>query len=186
MLNYPRTIFALSATASILTILAACGSDGNGGKAAPPRRAQDADDETFSLEAGSYYIDRIWDISDGCGRTPTSSTNPITSVAFMVTNSGDGHVTMDRCVYEGTSTAGDILDNKGVLHVSHRGRKEISGNLTSMYDQECKLDLMMTANNQFDAVFTDRKSARNQTEREVFGGGDTCTTSYKVTMSKRN
>ncbi len=180
------TILSWTAAGAFVAMLSACGSDGTGGQNAPPRRAEDASDETFALESGTYYIDRVWDLSDGCGREPLNPQDPITATSFTLTNGGDGKVTLDRCLYDGTSTTGDVLDNKGVLTARHPGRKDVYGDLTAIYDQECRMEVKLTANNQLEAAFSERQAGRNQAMREASVDTDTCTTSYKVTMSKRS
>lgn len=177
-----KSLISLVTAGITLATLAACGAGETTTGSAPPRRPEDAEDGKFSLASGTYIIDRMWDINDGCSREPARLQD---STNFTILNSGDGHVTIDRCEFNGKSTSGDILDNHGVLAVRHTNRSA-GADAAARYDEECRMNITLTGNDEFEVEFSARESNRNEKMQEALNSYvASCTTSYKYTMIKR-
>jgi hypothetical protein len=173
-------------TLSVLTLASflafACGRDEEG--KAPPTK-EGASKETHSLENGTYYIEDVRELQDGCGRNPMDSSDPITGVAFQLTNTNKGQITIDRCIYEGKSVQGFVQDNSGVLTTLHSLRREGNGSAVAEYQQECRMEIITKADNQFEAKFIEYQRNRNQVMRKLTVDAAECVTSYSFTMKKK-
>lgn len=174
-----------------LTILAfvlaaGCGDGGGTSQGEPPPIAKGSSDSAFALENGTYYFERLFDLQDGCGRDPLDSSDSITSVAFNLLNKGDGQITIDRCIYDGSSVTGQVRNNHGTLTVLHSLRRDGSGSVVAEYQQECRLTVNVTSDNQIEGRSVERQSNRNAVMKVASGvDADSCNTSYDFTFSKR-
>ncbi len=183
-------LLGLAGAIALGSFAASCGSDGDGGGSAPPRRDapdddDDDDDGLFALESGTWFVDRVTDIQDGCNSQPLEGNDPITSTPFTLSNPGNGKIVIDRCSYNGSSIQGDVLDNKGVLVVRHAGRKEGTGEFQAQWDQDCRFEITVTGDNQIQGRFTETETNRNDVMRALTVDVPQCSTSYNVEMSKR-
>lgn len=174
--------FALGVVPLALT-LAACGSSDEEKRGAPPPTLSGTDDETFSLEPGTYYVTEIRELNDGCQKRPLDAQDSLTQVAFNLTNDGSGTIGLDFCHYDDKGVSGLIRGNSGVLSVIHHGRK--MGQF-AQFDQDCRIDLKMTADNTFNATYTEVQRNRNQAMRDATVNASSCTTSFDFTMQKRS
>lgn len=167
-----------------LILLGACG--GGEDEAHPPVKGEDAKAGLFALEPGDYFVERVWNLADGCQRNPLDPEDPITSVNYALTNDGKGNVSLERCVYEEKQAQGQIVSNQGTLAVSHSARRDSVGSAVAEYTQECTLNVRVVSNNTVEVQFLERQSGRNSTMKEVSGvDDDECSTSYTMTMRKR-
>lgn len=174
----------IALTLMTLGALTACGVS-NDSEDAPPTNPDDGDEDNFALQPGEYGIDRLWELSDGCGREPLHPQDPITAVTFNLSNDGAGKISMDRCLYENRQLGGDVIQNRGTLSVRHGKRQDSFGDYVAQYDQECRFEVTVTANNTIEGLFTEYQRSRNDIMREATVDVESCATSYKVVMTKR-
>lgn len=177
-----RTIVSLLTLGALAV---ACGSPSDN-DSAPPTNPDDATDDLFALQAGTYVIDRLWDLQDGCGREPLHPQDPITAVESELENDGQGKISIDRCLFDGRQLGGDVIENRGTLSVRHANRQDSFGEYVAQYDQECRFEVTVTANNTIEGLFTEYQRNRNDIMREATQvSAESCATSYKVVMTKR-
>lgn len=171
-------------TLALLSLLAACGGSPEAGT--PPGLKAGEDDEFFALENGSYFIERVLEINDGCRRNPLDPSDPITAVAFDLKNDGKGTITLDRCIFNGKSTTGFITNNRGTMSILHSRRTDGGGSAVAEYQQECRMDVTVTGDNKLEARFSEQQRNRNDVLKRISGiPASECTTSYTFTMGKR-
>ncbi len=178
-----KTLIATACALSILTV--ACGRQSDDDAAPPRQHDEDGDDEFFALESGTYYVERVWDLRDGCGREPMHAQDPITAVPFTLVNGGNGSITLDRCSYDNKQLGGDVLENRGTLSVRHSKRQDGSGEYIAEYEQECRLELEVTGPNTFEGHYAEYQRNRNDVMRLASVDVPTCETSYRLIMTKR-
>lgn len=139
----------------------------------------------FTLANGAYTVERVSDLQDGCNRNPLNPKDPLTAVTFEVTNQ-NGLVTIDRCVYENNMAKGYIDSNSGTLTVYHPARQVKLGSAVAEFNQNCTLDVALTANNTMQIRFTERQTGRNDVMRRASGVNSyECSTSYSMVLKKR-
>ena len=173
---------------ALVFVLNACGFDDDDEdvKGAPPPVVAGDDDSVFALEGGTYYVTSIHDLQDGCGKQPTNATDPLTQVPFVLVNGGNSNVTIDFCSFEGRQLAGDVRGNLGTLSVVHALRKVGGGSHPAEFGQECRLELTVTSANHFDATYVETQRYRNETMRHATVDLPECTTSFKMSMERKD
>jgi hypothetical protein len=167
--------------------LAACGSgdgDQEASKGAPPPVAPGDDDEAFALTSGTYYVSSVHDLQDGCGKEPLNGTDPLTQVPFVLSNDGQGRVTIDFCSYDGRSVTGDVRGNVGTLAALHSNRKVGGGAHPAEFSQDCRIELTVTAADHFDARYVETQRNRNDIMRQATVDLAECTTSFDFSMAR--
>jgi hypothetical protein len=169
--------------------LAACGgsdSDSPEARGAPPPIVADQDDEQKSLEAGTYYVEGIRDVQDGCGKFDDTGSDQLTQEPFTLQNDGNGNVSIDFCTYESQSIRGTVRGDKGTLAVIHHNRRVGNGEAAAEFDQECRIDLNLTDDNEFEGRFVENQRNRNDNMRAATVDLAECQTGFSFTMKKRD
>lgn len=178
-----KTILTAACVLALLTT--ACGRQSDEDAAPPRQQGENGDDDFYALESGTYYIERVWDLRDGCVREPMQADDPITAIPFTLINSGNGQISIDRCSYDNKQLRGDVLDNRGTLSVRHSKRQDGSGDYIAEYEQECRMEIEMTAPNTFEGLYTEYQRSRNDVMRALTVDTPSCETSYRIVMLKR-
>jgi len=175
----------MTTVCALALLTTACGRESDADSAPPRQHDEDGDDDFFAVESGTYYIERVWDLRDGCVREPMQAEDPITAVPFTLVNGGNGAISIDRCSYDNTQLNGDVLENRGTLSVRHSKRQDGSGDYVAEYEQECRMELEVTGPNTFEGLYTEYQRSRNDVMRALTVDAESCETSYRVVMLKR-
>jgi hypothetical protein len=139
----------------------------------------------FALTNGAYSVERVWNLADGCNRNPLNPKDPLTAGTFDVSNA-NGLVTIDRCLYDNKMAQGYIDNNKGTLKVYHANRQVKLGSAVAEFNQNCMLDVTVTADNTMTISFTEKQTGRNDVMRKASGiNSYECNTSYNMILKKR-
>jgi hypothetical protein len=167
--------------------LAGCGDDSDTPEArsAPPPIVADAEDEQLSLEAGTYYVEGIRDVQDGCGKFDDAGGDALTQVPFNLTNDGDGVIGIDFCSYDGKSLSGTIRGGRGTLAVIHHSKRVGNDEVAAVFDQECRIDVEMKEDNVFEGRYVENQRNRNEAMRAATVDRSECSTGFSFTMKKR-
>ena len=165
----------------LVALASACGSSDSEKQAAPPPVTPQEGSDIYALQAGSYYITELRDLNDGCGKKPLESSEPITQVPFILSNDGQGNITMDFCSFNGRSLTGQVRGNQGTLAVVHQNREQGA----AKFDQACRMELVATRDNRFDMKYSESQSNRNEALRNATINVNECTTSFSATMQRR-
>ena len=178
-----RKAKGLTLCAALGLVVVACGSPEDE-KKAPPIVANGHGD-VHALEAGDYYVTEVRAPEDGCGKQIFRPDRPLTAVRFILANDGHGGVALDFCNYEGRSLSGTVRGNTGSLSVVHQNRHVESEGATAIFDQECHMDLTVTADNTFTGRYSEQQRNRNAALRKATVDLAECTTSFAFTMQRR-
>jgi len=162
----------------------ACGHPDDAKTGAPPPVVPGTSDTTHAIESGTYYVDSVRDLQDGCAKRPMDGASPLTQVPFTLTNDGNSNVTLDFCTDDGTSVHGPVRDNQGTLAVIHQGRSVGRGANPAVFDQECRIELKVSADNELQGRYAETQRNRNEAMRLATVDVPDCTTSFTFTMGK--
>ncbi len=184
-----RQLNIILAVGLLAASLGGCGhGDGDAGEAKKndpaPVSSEDSSD-SFLLQGGTYYVEQVRNLQDGCGKKPLDDSDSITQVPFFLTNDGKGNVSIDFCSDQGKSVSGVVRGNKGTLYALHNGRHMGSDDYPAVMDQECRIDLKVKADNTMDGQYTETQRNRNAALREATVDVPECTTSFAFTMTSK-